>query len=732
MSSSSFSAENFMPNQGFNNRFVGWQHPGVIEEFCQSFSPQESVELAVFLQRLSQALNQSYILDEVFDDIGQVLTSTFNFDAFTFALLEPSGQGIMRLIQISKDGFADVQQEHNRSTLPDPILQPIIQHRTAAFLGLAQQSSSILFPGFPAVTAVYPLVNKGVLLGLLAGSKAVETLVELEQAGLTTNTEAVLYGSPIEPIVANSKTPFTEPARYFSSTEQRFLEASLPLLALSLEHAHLYTRSQNLRGRMHLMQRMNLAIRQSLNLGEMLGKAASELGQLLGVSRCFVYAFETPLPLQQDMAALMQQPLPAVLPPFVYAQHGLKPFKVDKPHHQPFQFEWAVLQAWLQCLSVSGSGSRVKKGYQLNEHSLPFEPIYFTPVAQAETLPWLGPKEVYEKHQIQSLCLYPIVSSEAWLGVLVLHQCDKVRQWAMEDQELLTGIAEHLGLAMGQARLFAKVQQQKTTIETAYAELQTAQVQLVQTEKMAVLGQFVAGVAHEVNTPLGSIISNNQTIQRLLERLEGVLPPVCFAEPESPVTKYWAMAKELLGISELAGSRIKEIIVNLRNFARLDEDQKILADLHEALDSTVLIIRNNFPKTLVLNKQYAENLPKVSCYLGPINQVLMNLMGNALHAMADTPNPVLTLTTGVAQHETLGRAVFVSVQDNGKGIAPEHLPKVFDPGFTTKSRGVGTGLGLALCYKTMEKHQGLLTVESTVNEGACFTLWLPLQEHAAT
>jgi signal transduction histidine kinase len=326
--------------------------------------------------------------------------------------------------------------------------------------------------------------------------------------------------------------------------------------------------------------------------------------------------------------------------------------------------------------------------------------------------------------------LYPIVSSEAWLGVLVLHQCDKVRQWAMEDQELLTGIAEHLGLAMGQARLFAKVQQQKTTIETAYAELQTAQVQLVQTEKMAVLGQFVAGVAHEVNTPLGSIISNNQTIQRLLERLEGVLPASCFAEPESSVTKYWTMAKELLGISELAGSRIKEIILNLRNFARLDEDQKIVADLHEALDSTVLIIRNNFPKTLVLNKQYAENLPKVSCYLGPINQVLMNLMGNALHAMADVPNPVLTLSTGVVNHEVLGCAVFVSVQDNGKGIAPEHLQKVFDPGFTTKSRGVGTGLGLALCYKTMEKHNGLLTVTSTVNEGACFTLWLPLQEHA--
>ena len=729
MTASPFSSANFALNTSFNASFSGWQNSGAVENFCQEFPPEQAVELAVFLQCLSQALNQSYILDEVFDDIGQVLTSTFAFDAFTFALLEPSGQGIMRLIQISADGFADVMQENNRSTLPDPILQPIIQHRSAAFLGLEHQQSSILFPGFPAVTAVYPLVNKGVLLGLLACSKSVDAIVQAEQQQQQQRTQEAapnLYGSPTVPTanaIEKRSNPFANPARYFSLKEQRFLEASLPLLALSLEHAHLYTRSQNLRGRMFLMHRMNLAIRQSLNLDEMLGKAASELGQLLGVSRCFVYAFNAPMPLVIHAETILNNAPPKVLPPFIYHQHGLKPFRPEKPYNQPFQFEWEVLQAWIKQQQESGSRSPV--GYQLNEHHLPFEPLYFTPANQNFTKTWLGPNAVYEKHQIQSLCLYPIVSSEAWLGVLVLHQCDKVRLWAMEDQELLAGIAEHLGLAMGQARLFSQVQEQNTKIERAYAELQEAQVQLVQTEKMAVLGQFVAGIAHEVNTPLGSIISNTQTLQRLLERTKAELPPEEFA-PETTVSAYWAMANELLGINELAGSRIKEIIVNLRNFARLDDSDQVPADLHEALDSTLLILRSSFPASLILTKHYAENLPKVRCFLGPINQVLMNLMGNALHAMEDVAVPVLTLRTGVAMHEQLGNAVFVAIQDNGKGIAPEHLAKIFDPGFTTKARGVGTGLGLALCYKTAEKHKGLLTVDSKPNEGACFTLWLPL------
>jgi two-component system, NtrC family, sensor kinase len=720
-----FSTTNFSTNTPFNASFSGWKNSESIAQFCQEFPAEEAVELAVFLQCLSQALNQSYILDEVFDDIGQVLTHTFQFDAFTFALLEPSGQGIMRLIQISSDGFADVMQENNRSTLPDPILQPIIQNRSAVFLGLEHQNSSILFPGFPAVTAVYPLVNKGVLLGLLACSKSVESLLAVEAQALETPAPP-LYGSPTVPAVEgmpSEKNLFANPAQYFSLKEQRFLEASLPLLALSLEHAHLYTRSQNLRGRMFLMHRMNLAIRQSLNLDEMLAKAASELGQLLGVSRCFVYAFETPMPLVIETEAITHNAPPQVMPPFVYQQHGLKPFRPEKPYHQPFRFEWEVLQAWVQQRNAHGVGSTV--GHQLNEHHLPFEPLYFTPAHQTQAKIGLGPSAVYEKHQIQSLCLYPIVSSEAWLGVLVLHQCDKVRLWTMEDQELLAGIAEHLGLAMGQARLFAQTKDQNIKLEKAYADLQETQVQLVQTEKMAILGQFVAGIAHEVNTPLGSIISNTQTLQRLLERTKAELPAEPF-EADTKVSTYWAMAIELLGINELAGTRIKEIIVNLRNFSRLDDADQVLADLHEALDSTLLILRSSFPASLVLHKQYASNLPKVRCFLGPINQVLMNLMGNALHAMEEVTTPVLTISTGVATHQQLGQVVFISIQDNGKGIASEHLSKIFDPGFTTKARGVGTGLGLALCYKTAEKHQGLLNVESKPNEGACFTLWLPL------
>jgi signal transduction histidine kinase len=191
----------------------------------------------------------------------------------------------------------------------------------------------------------------------------------------------------------------------------------------------------------------------------------------------------------------------------------------------------------------------------------------------------------------------------------------------------------------------------------------------------------------------------------------------------------------LLSLNRLAGSRIQEIVRNLRNFARLDESELKCVDLREGIESTILLLQSSLEPRVQLIRRYGPDVPPVQCYPGLLNQVFMNLLVNAGHAigeaMADPAVPpdvpmTITITTF---WDAASETVSVVIRDTGKGIAPENLAKVFDPGFTTKGVGVGTGLGLALCYRIVEKHGGRISVESAPNAGAAFTVRLPLRPH---
>jgi two-component system, NtrC family, sensor kinase len=310
------------------------------------------------------------------------------------------------------------------------------------------------------------------------------------------------------------------------------------------------------------------------------------------------------------------------------------------------------------------------------------------------------------------------VTRNAWVGVMALHQCNKPRVWMHEDKELMTGIAEQLGLAISQAQLFHELTARKNKLANTLEELQRTQMQLIQSEKMAILGQFVAGIAHEVNTPLGGLMSNNETLQRVMEKLD--------TAPPEHINDLLQNARELLELNQLASERIRETVVNLRNFARLDENEQKEANLEAGLESTLKVMRHAFPQNLEIQRDFPEkDAGRVKCFPGLVNQVFMNLIINAFQAMTDVEYPILTLAIHSAVQYEDKSFIQVTIGDNGCGIPQNVIGRIFDPGFTTKNQGIGTGLGLALCYQIMEKHSGFIKVTSTPENGTQFSIYLP-------
>ena len=249
--------------------------------------------------------------------------------------------------------------------------------------------------------------------------------------------------------------------------------------------------------------------------------------------------------------------------------------------------------------------------------------------------------------------------------------------------------------------------------------LQETQVQLIQSEKMASLGQLVAGVAHELNTPIGAIQSNAQTERASLERLASALDGESELDDDAREAAGHTV-KVLLdmnGVTAAASRRVAEIVGNLRKFARLDESEWKPADLHEGLEETLALVQHKTRDRITIERDYGD-VPPVNCYAGQLNQVFMNLVVNGIQAIEGT---------GTIRIQTRAddEVVRVRISDDGAGIPEEDLGRVFDPGFTTKGVGVGTGLGLSISYRIVQNHGGTLTVESRPGTGSVFTVTIP-------
>ena len=294
-----------------------------------------------------------------------------------------------------------------------------------------------------------------------------------------------------------------------------------------------------------------------------------------------------------------------------------------------------------------------------------------------------------------------------------------------------------------------RVRERTDDLSRALDHLKESEAQLVQSEKMASLGQMVAGVAHEINTPLAYVRSSLETVQShctgfLREFIEEMVALVALMRsadaPESDVADQFEKTTALMdsfseygvidemqallkdgvhGVDEISG-----IVVNLRNFCRLDRSQVARCRIEECIDSTLQLAKSVVASTKV-KKLFGETLP-ISCSPSQINQVLLNLITNAVQAVGDAEDGKVTV---VSRMQDSGH-VAVDVIDNGAGIPAHVLPRIFDPFFTTKPVGQGTGLGLSIVYKIVEQHGGVISVHSKEGVGTKFTLTLPLDAEA--
>lgn len=294
--------------------------------------------------------------------------------------------------------------------------------------------------------------------------------------------------------------------------------------------------------------------------------------------------------------------------------------------------------------------------------------------------------------------IIPVHHMQNLMGVIVLLSYQK--RELTEEIEILDAISSQLSNAITRAELYQKNIQTVKELKSAMKELKETQIQLINSEKMASLGQLVAGVAHEINTPVASIKSNNGIVAKLLGSIED--------------TDLKEMLTDINEIDKEAVNRISNIVTSLKKFVRLDEAELQEANINKELDLTLELIRHETKNRIDIIKNYGE-IPAIKCFPNMLNQVFTNILINACQAIDG--KGTITITT-----EYKDKKLIVKIKDTGKGIPQNQLNKIFSAGFTTKGVGFGTGLGLAICSKIIERHKGEITVNSEVGKGSEFII----------
>ncbi len=363
-----------------------------------------------------------------------------------------------------------------------------------------------------------------------------------------------------------------------------------------------------------------------------------------------------------------------------------------------------------------------------------------------------------EQFQARAYAIAPIFQGNVLWGLLTAFQNSMPRNWDADEVELLTQIGEQIGIALQQAEYVQKIQTQSVELKQLLQELQQSQIQLIQNEKMASLGQLVAGVAHEINNPVNFIYGN---LKHVHEYVTDLLKLVSLHQQHNTQShdeiESWAEEIDIdfiledlpktLSSMKLGADRIRQIVLSLRNFSRLDESELKTVDVHEGIDSTLLILGHRLKNCsdryqVEVVKEYGE-LPLIECYPAQLNQVFMNLLANALDAIEEaislrkednvpqdnSQSPKIWISTKLNERDQ----VEIRIRDTGMGLDEASKSKIFEHFFTTKPVGKGTGLGLAISKKIIvEKHCGTLAVDSVSGQGAEFIIGLPVKLNCET
>jgi len=361
------------------------------------------------------------------------------------------------------------------------------------------------------------------------------------------------------------------------------------------------------------------------------------------------------------------------------------------------------------------------------------------------------------KHQLQSILCTPIINQGKLIGILYLENNLTVGAFTPQRLEVLRLLSSQVAISLENALLYNSVEQkvQERTqelneknerLEQTLRELKLTQAQLIQTEKMSSLGQMVAGVAHEINNPVSFIYGNlnpaSEYVRDLLKLIE--LYQEHYPEPADEILEEIETIEleflsedlqKLLDSMKVGAERIRDIVLSLRNFSRLDEAQMKSVDIHQGIDSTVMLLQPRLRKEggrlgIEVIKNYST-LPLITCYASQLNQVFMNILTNAIDALLvarDCPEnshkqPTITISTEVTDR----KSAIIRIADNGPGMRTEVLHKIFDPFFTTKPVGSGTGLGLSISHSiVVSSHGGKLTCVSAPGEGSEFIIEIPI------
>lgn len=294
--------------------------------------------------------------------------------------------------------------------------------------------------------------------------------------------------------------------------------------------------------------------------------------------------------------------------------------------------------------------------------------------------------------------IVPVFHMQKMIGVLVLLSYQK--RELNEEVEILEAVSSQLGNAIIRAELYQKNAKNVKDLKAALEELKETQLQLINSEKMASLGQLVAGVAHEINTPVASIKSNNSIISKLISKVE-----------QEDLREMFTQINEL---DSEAIQRISNIVVSLKKFVRLDESELQEADINKEIDLTLDLIRHETKNRIEIEKHYAQ-IPPIKCYPNMLNQVFTNILVNACQAIEGSGKIIITTDFQAGN-------LIVKFKDSGKGIPKENINKIFTAGYTTKGVGVGTGLGLAISQKIIDKHNGKIKVFSESGAGTEFVI----------